>query len=96
MFKEVQMVRVVVAVLVCCLCLPGYSWAVMPPGGALHILNVMEVGVAGVATFATATMVIVVGIALAFKAGILGKRAVNCVDADGRIARDEYGNAHKS
>ena len=37
------------------------------------------VDLAGVTTFVTATMVIVVGIALAFKAGILGKRAVKSV-----------------
>lgn len=31
----------------------------------------------GIATWAGATMVLVVGIALAFKAGVLGKRAVS-------------------
>lgn len=37
------------------------------------------VDLSSVATFVTGAMVIVVGVAMAFKAGVLGKRAVRAV-----------------
>lgn len=37
------------------------------------------VDLAGVAAFVTGAMVIVIGVALAFRAGVIGKRAINKV-----------------